>query len=457
MRPNRKQWATLWLGTFWVLLVLALAEDYVARGVFAGVLVTALLFWQLATRQSQPSQHVTAPESRNTAADTQPGPSDPLPPDDTQTGPVGVDGWLAFFCVGLVLTPIWLALRIGTDAKDASTPFEAFVVLALEGLLASGAVYILLGIQKRWQTAPRNAVRFLLFVLGLSLVAMAGGIADATNAEEVGRQIGSVFGSVVYALVWSAYFRKSKRVRATFSSPEAVLERSIPRFSAALVGIGVMLIGAVQYSGHQQDLAAFDKLTPYHFVKFGRTVGAAEFDEGFTRSVTTRFEKTLPAGSSVKFDGNARFMDLGSAIRAVLTYRGLLKMDDGTSETMNGAVQQYFHATGIATLEGICLDDRGACGEMINRLAAAENLLLVRLDGPELDGLIAGDDCTIASNSDVGLGIPIDTAMCSYGPSSALVLTLAKLSLSQASEQLRLSYAALDPQVKIAVVRASRR
>lgn len=54
-RPTRSQWIVLWLGALWVLLCLAIAEDYVVRAAVAGFIVTALLYWQLAPTQRNPS------------------------------------------------------------------------------------------------------------------------------------------------------------------------------------------------------------------------------------------------------------------------------------------------------------------------------------------------------------------------------------------------------------------
>jgi hypothetical protein len=54
-RPTRSQWIVLWLGAFWVLLSLAIAEDYVVRAAVAGFIVTALLYWQLSPHELNPS------------------------------------------------------------------------------------------------------------------------------------------------------------------------------------------------------------------------------------------------------------------------------------------------------------------------------------------------------------------------------------------------------------------
>lgn len=63
-RPTRSQWIVLWLGAFWVLLSLAIAEDWVVRAAVAGLIVTALLLWQLSPNESNPPAVSPSPDHR---------------------------------------------------------------------------------------------------------------------------------------------------------------------------------------------------------------------------------------------------------------------------------------------------------------------------------------------------------------------------------------------------------
>src|SRR5262245_50026246 len=63
-RPARRQWVVLWLGTLWILVTLAVADEYFVRGVVAGLVVTALLFWQLSPKAPLPPKSSTqSPEN----------------------------------------------------------------------------------------------------------------------------------------------------------------------------------------------------------------------------------------------------------------------------------------------------------------------------------------------------------------------------------------------------------
>jgi len=142
----------------------------------------------------------------------------------------GVRGWLAFLAVSLfILRPLVLifATLAGVSATESANPVLltlagwgtaktiTWVAVALQ-ILCSGAAGWMLMI--RFKPSTVTAVVALLWVGGplLSLVCTAGvaavlgvHLSDAIDPGELGKDL-------VYATVWTAYLKRSERVRNTY-------------------------------------------------------------------------------------------------------------------------------------------------------------------------------------------------------------------------------------------------
>jgi hypothetical protein len=146
-------------------------------------------------------------------------------------GPIGVGGWLAFFCVGLtILSPLFV---IGSMVASWSQSEPAFVsypsiktVLLWENF--GSIVLLIYGFVVGcmiWSGHPRGrniARQFLLIRLfgfiGMEVVAllMMIGLPSEIVAAGAGGVVSAVFQAAVYFLVWWLYFKKSKRVKNTY-------------------------------------------------------------------------------------------------------------------------------------------------------------------------------------------------------------------------------------------------
>jgi len=123
----------------------------------------------------------------------------------------GVGGWLLFFCIGLVILGPLVVLREVTSATDSDS---SGIVLEL----ARTAFGVVLGILI-WNVR-QVAFTLLWIYFGLVVVISILGIIGSTALadEGQGNALALMYSirSLIYAVIWFFYFRKSQRVRATF-------------------------------------------------------------------------------------------------------------------------------------------------------------------------------------------------------------------------------------------------
>ena len=137
--------------------------------------------------------------------------------------PVGVGGWLLVYLCGSV--PFLLFHSAGLSGWFLD--YALWLLVAIFLLLASPLALILL----KSPRAPRwNVVALWVVALQITLRAAAvpfspetGGAAQGRTPEEWATAIAIlaviVVGSLAWATIWTAYFRRSLRVRNTFFPP----------------------------------------------------------------------------------------------------------------------------------------------------------------------------------------------------------------------------------------------
>lgn len=241
-RPTGRQFVVLWGGALWILLSLAVAEDYVVRAVIAGVVVTGLLYWQLSPRPTATSAEAASARKPDVADRHELEKGTAASP-----APAGVGGWLIIPILGLLilgpLVGILAATETGSEASSYSEALGAGVVVAF--LIAWG-VYVGIALAARWLNAPSLAQAYFFVSALLLLLTGAVEIGGASQADAAGP---SPLGQAAGSFIWFLYFTKSKRVKATYGP----LSHKGPGRAASLLIAGAIafvcvLAAVVSYS-----------------------------------------------------------------------------------------------------------------------------------------------------------------------------------------------------------------
>lgn len=196
--------------------------------------VAAYSFPSEALRQPLPP-----PASRSVPPVVAPPSVAPVPHPSTDStaatsGPRVVGGWLSFFCLSItVLGPLVAAGQLMKSWDELSPFFDRipglrdFMILDLVGTIAIAAISIAFG-ALLWNVPPNGrtlaytylAVRFGGFVV---LV-----VFEAVSAQRLPSDLANVFSGALFGvfirealflLIWGLYFKRSRRVRATFPEP----------------------------------------------------------------------------------------------------------------------------------------------------------------------------------------------------------------------------------------------
>jgi hypothetical protein len=121
----------------------------------------------------------------------------------------GVRGWLLFFCISLtVLGPLFALSQVTALSTEDAVGSILELARAVYGLVVG--IFL-------WNVRP-EAFRLLWIYFALVvLLGVLGIIGFATAPQEVKSEglIQSIR-SILYALIWYAYFHNSVRVRSTF-------------------------------------------------------------------------------------------------------------------------------------------------------------------------------------------------------------------------------------------------
>lgn len=143
--------------------------------------------------------------------------------------PSGIGGWLAWFCLGLILFgPFATLTNFAAEWKNLGkifpSEYEPWVVIRMVVYGFASVCGILVGI-KLWKLDPNGrgkALEFLSYRAGAMIVFNILLWAAVNNASDgVGRFLrdkaaAGIFSEAGFFIVWGLYFKRSRRVRNTF-------------------------------------------------------------------------------------------------------------------------------------------------------------------------------------------------------------------------------------------------
>jgi hypothetical protein len=143
--------------------------------------------------------------------------------------PSGVGGWLLLFIIGqLACKPVNTCAQLGQSASYPMFPLTNFVVslefLMSLGMLLFGIVVSLGLLRSTDEGAVRLTKTYLLTQLGVAvfdlfLVCITDAPAHLKDAF-IARAFSSAITTGIYVLIWYQYFKRSKRVEATYFNDE---------------------------------------------------------------------------------------------------------------------------------------------------------------------------------------------------------------------------------------------
>jgi hypothetical protein len=189
---------------------------------------------------------------------------------------------------------------------------------------------------------------------------------------------------------------------------------------------------AITNAVHQiQDGSVFEDLrtgavTPYAFIVRADSIGGAPFRRAFAESVGLNVRRGLP-GAQLRIDEQARTDDLATAWRGIVGYSGRASFEGSPYMDVRGEVRGYYHEEGAVSLEALCIDELGACGETYRGLIdRAEAALLVVMTSTSLDDVLPrSNDCSLEKLDVPQQGRTAVFAVCIYEP--GVVLTLNRM------------------------------
>jgi hypothetical protein len=159
-------------------------------------------------------------------------------------GPVGVKGWLLWFCLVLtVFNPLLTVYNLVSGYTQASPLFDRFpgfrVVTILDFVLSAGIVcfgiYAGIALWKKRDGAVRTAKgylqTFLAYAVIESVLPFMAGLPSAANEVMLPEVLKSGFRGLVFFAIWYSYLNRSKRVKNTF--PELSVADRFPANPAA--------------------------------------------------------------------------------------------------------------------------------------------------------------------------------------------------------------------------------
>ncbi len=141
-----------------------------------------------------------------------------------EKGEEKIGGWLRFFQIinilGVVIFVVIFALAIPIMLIIGGSPGDwidmgAVLVESLPAVIFSILILKRLGL--RSEGTP-NVITKYIALGALSSVVVAAGLYFAYNGGHISEKPSSVLGSFVYYLIWTSYFKRSKRVHSFYGA-----------------------------------------------------------------------------------------------------------------------------------------------------------------------------------------------------------------------------------------------
>ena len=188
-----------------------------------------------ATKASQssdesPNPPLTVPSEQDVLI----GEKTPADKTETEQAPHGVGGWLLLFAIGLIaLAPLWNVgdmMSTWDELKPVWSRFSeqlkaaVWVEFAWKLIITLYGIVVGLVLASGSQKGKRWSVRYLIvrLMLSMGMLLLAGslylsaGLTPSMEASIVGELFSMLILELGFFAVWYSYFRKSKRVAATF-------------------------------------------------------------------------------------------------------------------------------------------------------------------------------------------------------------------------------------------------
>lgn len=142
--------------------------------------------------------------------------------------PYGIGGWLLIPAIGVVISPLLVAVAIAMNVSMFDSPLIAELevdhpglrtTILLETLLSAAflafQVYVAVVFFMKKRFVPKLMIAYLTINLALTVIAVAltGLVLEEFNASDTQ----SITRAVVLAAVWIPYFLVSRRVKNTFN------------------------------------------------------------------------------------------------------------------------------------------------------------------------------------------------------------------------------------------------
>jgi hypothetical protein len=123
----------------------------------------------------------------------------------------GIGGWLLLFCFG---TTIGSPAVIASEMTTLNDPFGLF----LDGTLALFSLAVGLVVWTKRPLAFKLLKPYFITVFVLGALAMIGTIMESSSnlSQSDTQDLAQFFRMMIFSAIWWSYFRKSKRVFATF-------------------------------------------------------------------------------------------------------------------------------------------------------------------------------------------------------------------------------------------------
>ena len=164
---------------------------------------------------------ITAPTKSSGKKSTKKEESEPLEElSEADKKLVGLDGWMAFFLLSILISIGASAYGAVTTLRYATAP-QYGSMLALDGLMIVAYVVFLIYVLVKIFKRKKEAIKLVKIMLIVGIVAnlidagIATSIGSSAGVEQAPGVYTNFWGAIWYAIIWGLYFSKSKRVKLT--------------------------------------------------------------------------------------------------------------------------------------------------------------------------------------------------------------------------------------------------